>query len=141
MRVISSTVRCLGESISCPIQIKMNKRSFSTQFLELTAQGDFFLLPDARKSKCVSSYQRCLLSILLKIQALKRCGEYAQMTVYDLIQLAEGRKFLSLSLCTSQIIIERRIFHQDFFLPHRFHSWWPLECITQFHLLCFMMKK
>lgn len=53
MRVISSTVRCLGESISCPIQIKMNKRSFSTQFLELTAQGDFFLLPDARKSKCV----------------------------------------------------------------------------------------
>lgn len=77
MRVISSTVRCLGESISCPIQIKMNKRSFSTQFLELTAQGDFFLLSDARKSKCVSSYQRCLLSILLKIQALKRCGEYA----------------------------------------------------------------
>lgn len=42
MRVISSTVRCLGESISCPIQIKMNKRSFSTQFLELTTQGDFF---------------------------------------------------------------------------------------------------
>ena len=42
MRVISSTVRCLGGSISCPIQIKINKRSFSTQFLELTAQGDFF---------------------------------------------------------------------------------------------------
>lgn len=42
MRVISSTVRCLGGSISCPIQIKMNKRSFSTQFLELTAQEDFF---------------------------------------------------------------------------------------------------
>lgn len=57
MRVISSTVRCLGESISCPIQIKMNKRSFSTQFLELTAQGDFFFFFQMRGSQNV-----CLLT-------------------------------------------------------------------------------
>lgn len=57
MRVISSTVRCLGGSISCPIQIKMNKRSFSTQFLELTAQEDFFLLFTLRGSQNV-----CLLT-------------------------------------------------------------------------------
>lgn len=57
MRVISSTARCLGGSISCPIQIKMNKRSFSTQFLELTAQEDFFLLFTLRGSQNV-----CLLT-------------------------------------------------------------------------------